>query len=69
MSKTITGTQGIARPIIAGKLSSRVGKEYEYSSVSAFAEIELGNANLRRSVSRRLNAGGGVVAGWNVRYV
>lgn len=69
MSKRSTVTvQGVAAPVIAGRVNSRTGAEYEYSSISAFAELELGNVNRRRTVSRLLNAGGGVVDGWNVRY-
>jgi hypothetical protein len=65
---TLYNQQGIARPVIASKSTSRAGTEYEYSSVKAFAEMELGNANLRRTVARRCDDGGGSAHGWNVRY-
>lgn len=66
--KTLYSQQGIARPVIASKTTGRSQTEYEYSSVKTFAELELGNANLRRTVARRCDAGGGSAHGWNVRY-
>jgi len=65
---TLYNQQGIARPIVASKIKSRANTEYEYSSVKTFAELELGNANLRRTVARRCDDGGGSAHGWNVRY-
>ena len=59
--------QGIAAPVIASKLTGRSQSEYEYSSIKAFAEIELGGDGKRGKVTRRLKAGGGIVEGWAVR--
>lgn len=64
-----TKYQGIARPVVASKVNGRSSASYEYSSVKAFAEIELGYASARHTVTRRCNHGGGVVKGWNVRYL
>ena len=67
--KQLYNQQGIARPVIASKVTDRATYEYEYESVKAFAEIELGNPNLRRTVARRCDEGGGIAHGWNVQYI
>lgn len=65
---TSSSVQGMAMPVIASKTNSRSNTEYEYTSISIFAKMELGSVGKRRTVSRRCEDGGGVVDGWNVRF-